>query len=103
MKKLLPFLILPLFIFIGCEDEDEVSACDQYFLDADATGWADMLEDFMAASQAGDASYVYPENWTSTCNAFYDLSIANVGCFDDDEVTEASLTEDRAICTINEM
>ena len=100
MRKLFPILFLPLFIFIACEDEEELSACDQFFLDAD-NGWAEMIDEYTTAATAGDTSYVYPSNWTSKCNEFYDLSVANASCLDG--IDAAGLEEQQDVyCTINE-
>ena len=101
MRKLFPILFLPLFIFIACEDEEELSACDQYFLDADAIGWTEMFDEFLTASEAGDASYEYPSNWTSKCNEFYDLSVANASCLDGTTAAELEEVQDQ-LCTMNE-
>lgn len=100
MRKLFPILFLPLFIFIACEDEEELSACDQFFLDAD-NGWAEMIDEYTTAATAGDTSYVYPADWTSKCNEWYDLAAANASCLDGTTAAELEEVQDQ-LCTMNE-
>ena len=68
MKKILPLLLLSLFVFIACSDDDEkVDACNDLVtsLNEAQTTWESVADYF---EENGE----YPEGAAETCIAYYD-------------------------------
>ena len=78
MKKLLPILLLPLFVFIACGDDDDDDICIDLKADVDAS----------AAVYNTDEGFT-----TANCNIFYDdlIALLNEGC--DEEILSEVFTD----------
>ncbi|SVB84923.1 uncharacterized protein METZ01_LOCUS237777 [marine metagenome] len=106
MKNFLILFLIPLFLFIGCSDDDgdvDVYDCEAKAQDALANGFNVYLEDYLAAIGAGDTTYEQPSDWKTKCDAYDDMmhEMFSEGCYDSDaNITQESIDSFSTWCDI---
>ena len=94
MKKLLPFLLLTLFLLTSCENEVKEVNCATAIADLAAMPFSDQLINFDITSG------VTPDNWKANCEAYmveYQAAYDD-GCLED--VTAGDVTTLDEFCDI---
>tara|TARA_B110000467_G_C18264743_1_gene448512 strand:- start:132 stop:422 length:291 start_codon:yes stop_codon:yes gene_type:complete len=94
MKKLLPFLLLTLFVATSCEDEVEAVSCATVLTNLEAMPFSAQLQNFPATEE--------PDNWKINCEAYM---VEYQAAYDDgclDGVTADDVTTLDAFCDVYE-
>ena len=92
MKKLLPFLLLILFVVTSCEDEVEAVNCATAITNLAAMPFNTQLQNFPTTD--------VPDNWKTNCEAYmveYQAAYDD-GCLED--VTQDDVTTLDALCDV---
>ena len=95
MKKLLPFLLLTLFVATSCEDEVEAVNCATALTNLAAMPFNSQLQNFNV-----NPTTEVPDNWKTNCEAYmveYKAAYDD-GCLED--VTQDDVTTLDALCDV---